>query len=204
VAVVDGEPRWWRHSVGRTLPGGTFDYWTILAEHRPDLEDYCGAWLRDHLHGYTGAVNLETIGGTVIEAHLRFADQWPDLYGHGWLDAIVELYTHGDWSYPDDDRAEGHSVVLFGPHGGHPVPPPAALVDDLVRRPGISSIQVTFHPDRDPARHAMPPGGFRLAVVNSRDLGAGRAAREELERAFRWNGTLSPRTQTTPELRRAG
>ena len=204
VVVVDGEPRWWRHSVGRTLPGGTFDYWTILAEHRPDLEDYCGAWLRDHLHGYTGAVNLETIGGTVIEAHLRFADQWPDLYGHGWLDAIVELYTHGDWSYPDDDRAEGHSVVLFGPHGGHPVPPPAALVDDLVRRPGISSIQVTFHPDRDPARHAMPPGGFRLAVVNSRDLGAGRAAREELERAFRWNGTLSPRTQTTPELRRAG
>ena len=36
-----------------------------------------------HLAGYTGMLNLETIGGTIIEAHLRFADQWPDLYGAG-------------------------------------------------------------------------------------------------------------------------
>ena len=40
-----------------------------------------------HLAGYTGMLNLETIGGTIIEAHLRFADQWPDLYGPGWVDA---------------------------------------------------------------------------------------------------------------------
>ena len=33
--------------------------------------------------GYTGMVNFETIGGRIIEAHLRFADQWPDLYGGG-------------------------------------------------------------------------------------------------------------------------
>ena len=26
-------------------------------------------------------INLETIGGRIIEVHLRFADQWPDLYG---------------------------------------------------------------------------------------------------------------------------
>jgi hypothetical protein len=29
-------------------------------------------------------VNLETIGGRIIEVHLRFADQWPDLYGARW------------------------------------------------------------------------------------------------------------------------
>ena len=44
--------------------------------------------------GYSGAVNIETIGGKIIELHLRFADQWRDLYGTGWLDAIVDLYTH--------------------------------------------------------------------------------------------------------------
>jgi hypothetical protein len=30
----------------------------------------------------------------------------------------------------------------------------------------------------------MPPGGFRLAVINATDLAAGLAARAELARAF--------------------
>ena len=44
-------------------------------------------------------LNLETIGGTIIEAHLRFADQWPDLYGPGWVDALVRLYEQGEWDF---------------------------------------------------------------------------------------------------------
>ena len=39
--------------------------------------------------------------------------------------------------------------------------------------PGVSSVQITFHEDKDPERHAMPPGGFRLAVVNAWNLPAG-------------------------------
>ena len=27
--------------------------------------------------------------------------------------------------------------------------------------PGVSRVQITFHEDKDPAQHAMPPGGFR-------------------------------------------
>ena len=38
----------------------------------PAIEDYCGAWIRRHLAGYTGMLNLETIGGRIIEVHLRF------------------------------------------------------------------------------------------------------------------------------------
>ena len=41
--------------------------------------------------------------------------------------------------------------------------------------PGVSSVQITFHEDRDAARHAMPPGGFRLAVVNAWNLQSGLA-----------------------------
>ncbi|HET6194972.1 MAG TPA: hypothetical protein VFE12_04425, partial [Acetobacteraceae bacterium] len=79
VALVDGEARWWRHTTGATGPGGTFDHWLIHAEAMPEIEDWCGAWSRQHLRGYTGMANFETIGGRIIEAHLRFADQWPDL-----------------------------------------------------------------------------------------------------------------------------
>ncbi|MDH3450333.1 MAG: hypothetical protein OEO18_19505, partial [Gammaproteobacteria bacterium] len=147
VVVIGGEAQWWRHSVGKTLGEGVFDFWTVLAADKPEIEQYCGDWLRTNLKGYSGAVNLETIGGKIIEVHLRFADQWPDLYGEGWIDAIVELYTRRRWRYADADRRDGYSVVLFGAHGVPYRHPPASLVDEIAARPGVTSVQITFHED---------------------------------------------------------
>jgi hypothetical protein len=184
VAVVRGEPRWWRHVTGKPAGEGTFDYWIIHAEPDAGIEEPCGAWIEKNLSGYTGMLNLETIGGTIIEAHLRFADQWPDLYGPGWVDALVELYERGDWNFSDDDRAEGYSAVLFGPHGHRYRHPLAAAVGEVKRMPGVTSVQITFHEDRAPESHAMPPGGFRLAIVNGFDLQATLAARTRLRECF--------------------
>lgn len=184
VAVVGGEPQWWRHVTGLSLGDGMFDYWTVAAEDRPELEDYCGRWLRKHLRGYSGIVNFETIGGRIIECHLRFADQWPDLYGEGWLDAVVELYARHRWRFADADRRTGYSVVLFGAHGPRYRPPSPATVREVLALPGVSSVQVTFHPDKPPEQHSMPPGGFRLAIVNCHDLDVGKQARERLALEF--------------------
>src|ERR1700733_6957843 len=180
VALVGGRPGWWRHTTGVTGPGGTFDYWHIHPEAMPDVEDWCGAWSSKHLAGYTGMVNFETIGSRIIEAHLRFADQWPDLYGPNWVEAVVQLYATGEWDYPDTNRSAGYSVVLFGPHG-RPYRHPSAAVQREVRgMAGVSSVQITFHEDKDAEHHAMPPGGFRLAVINAHSLAAGQAARARL------------------------
>jgi len=184
VAVVRGEPRWWRHVTGKPAGEGTFDYWTIHAEPDGGIEQPCGAWIEKNLPGDTGMLNLETIGGTIIEAHLRFADQWPDLYGPGWVDALVELYEKGAWNFPDDDRAEGYSAVLFGPHGPRYRHPPASVVEEARHMPGVTSVQITFHEDRAAESHAMPPGGFRLAIVNGFDLSATLAARARLREYF--------------------
>jgi hypothetical protein len=183
-AVIDGEPRWWRHATGKPLRGGTFDYWTVHAAPRPAIESYCGAWLEKHLRGYTGMVNFETIGGRIIECHLRFSDQWPDLYGAGWVDAAVRLYTEGAWSYADAGRRTGYSVVLFGAHGVS-----YSIERDKVREiaaeyPEVTSVQITFHADKPPEAHAMPPGGFRLAIVNCWDLDAGFDLRDRLALRF--------------------
>jgi hypothetical protein len=184
VALVDGEARWWRHSVGSTAPGGTFDHWRIEAAHRPEVETYCGAWASEHLHGYTGMANFETIGGRIIEAHLRFADQWPDLYGPGWVEAVIRLYETGMWSFDDGDRRDGYSVVLFGPHERAYRHPPALVVADIAAGTEVSSVQITFHDDKLPGQHSMPPGGFRLAIVNAWSLQAGADARERLRTCF--------------------
>ena len=58
------------------------------------------------------------------------------------------------------------------------------MVERLRATEGVSSIQVTFHEDRPPAQHSMPPGGFRLAIVNTFDLDVGRRIREQLALSF--------------------
>jgi hypothetical protein len=184
VVLVDGEPQWWRHARGMASGDGTFDHWEIAAGGNPDVEEWCGAWCRKHLRGYTGILNLETIGSRIIEAHLRFADQWPDLYGEGWVEALVRLYAKGEWQYADGERRTGFSVVLFMPHGRLYRHPPHALHRQVLGLPGISSLQITFHESLPPERHAMPPGGFRVAIVNCWDQAAGHRARDLLRTHF--------------------
>jgi hypothetical protein len=184
VAVVSGEVRWCRHATGLATSGGMFDYWTVHAEPDAALEAFLSKWTRAHLATYTGMLNFETIGGMIIEAHLRFADQWPDLYGPGWLEALVGLYRDKVWRFDDSTRRDGYSLALFRPHGRRFRKPPPCIVDAALTIPGASSIQITFYEDRAPEAHSMPPGGFRVALVNAIDLAAGHAAREVLAQWF--------------------
>jgi len=184
VAVAGGRALWWRHCRGTPGSLGIFDYWTVEAQERPQLEASLGAWVAQHLAGYTGMLNLETLSERIIDAHLRFSDQWPDLYGVGWLSAVVGLYQRGVWAFGEPARRRGYSVVLFGPHGREYLPPPAPLLAQLRRMPAVTSVQITFHANRLAASHPMPPGGFRLAIVNCTDLDAGRAARALLAQFF--------------------
>lgn len=183
-AVVDGALVWIRHATGYATVGGMFDYWKISAAHNSGLEDFLAAWIKKHMAGYSGMMNFETIGGTIIEAHLRFADQWPDLYGAGWVKALVGLYVNKTWVFDDGKRVDGFSVPLFGKHGiqfGHPC---AKTQDEVRQMEHVSSLQITFHEAKAAANHAMPPGGFRLAIVNATTLEAGLAAREKLKENF--------------------
>jgi len=136
------------------------------------------------LTGYTGMVNLETIGTTIIECHLRLSDQFVDLYGPGWVESVIGLYTNKVWSFEDDNRRKGYSVVLFGKHGTHYSSIDSSTIKELRKTPGVLSIQITFHEDRSPRSHAMPPGGFRLAIVNCWLLDSGFKVRDRLASLF--------------------
>jgi hypothetical protein len=184
VALARGRPVWSRHATGIPAGQGTFDRWILHARHRPALEAGLFAWSRRCLAGFTGIVNFETIGGRIIECHLRMAEQWLDLNGAGWLEAVVGLHRTGRWRFDDSGRRTGYSVVLFGRHGARWSIDRGA-VETLRETPGVSSIQITFDPDKPPEQHAMPPGGFRLAIVNCWDLAVGRRVRARLSELFR-------------------
>jgi hypothetical protein len=183
-AVLDGELMWSRQATGVPWDEGMFRHWTIHAVSDPALEGRLAEWVGRHMQGYTGMMNFETIGGVVIEAHLRFADQWCDLYGTGWVEALVELYAAGQWSFTERARQDGFSIPLFARHGGRYRHPPAALQEEVRAMPHVRSLQITFHEAKPPEDHAMPPGGFRLAVINATDLAAGQAARRRLAKAY--------------------
>jgi hypothetical protein len=182
LALVAGQVRWCRHTTGIPTAQGMFDYWIVHAEAMPELETYLSDWIGHCLGGFTGIVNIETIGGRIIECHLRMSDQWIDLNGSGWLAAVVDLYATGRWHLAEQRRT-GYSVVLFGPAEVIPRVDPT-IVGEWLKTDGVSSIQVTFDPSRPATAHAMPPGGFRCAIVNCWDLEVGIRARAELRRHF--------------------
>jgi hypothetical protein len=74
-------------------------------------------------------------------------------------------------------------VVLFGTPGVIPSVDNAAVAT-MLKTAGISSIQITFDASRTADAHAMPPGGFRLAIVNCWNLEVGHQVRSELRRLF--------------------
>lgn len=196
-AVLDGTIAWFRHATGKPADGGTFDYWTIHADPLPKLDGYLAKWVEAHMAGYSGMMNFETIDNRIIEGHLRFADQWCDLYGPGWVDALVRLYAERRWDFEDNDRVDGFSIPLFGRHGAtfrHPSPDAQRRVRTM---PRVRSLQITFFEDKRPDQHPMPPGGFRLGIVNATDLGCGLKARHELAKSFPHEAILQQDTGTT-------
>lgn len=183
-AIVQGQVEWLRHATGVPLGEGMFSHWTLHADEMPELAAYLKTWVRQHMDSYTGMMNFETIGGKIIEAHLRFADQWCDLNGAGWIDAVVQLYAKGQWHYKDEDRRVGYSIPLFAQHQEnfeHPTPEHQSRIRAM---PHVSSLQITFYENKNASDHPMPPGGFRVGLVNAWDLVAGCKAIDELAKAF--------------------
>ena len=190
-AVLRGQLVWSRHATGEAAGDGMFSHWTVHAGAMAGLEAYLARWVGLNMGNYTGMLNFETIAGRIIETHLRFADQWCDLYGKGWVEALVHLYAAGEWQFDDSERLDGYSVPLFASHDRHFRHPPPELQQRIRAMPGVTSLQITFHEDKAPRGHPMPPGGFRLGIVNCTDFAAGREGRRLLAAAYPTDAILT-------------
>jgi hypothetical protein len=191
-AVVRGRVAWIRHCTGDAAGDGMFVRWTIHAAVDPHLHAYLADWIARNLPDYTGMMNFETIGGRIIEAHLRFADQWCDLYGKGWVEALVHLYANSEWRFDDSARSDSYSLPLFAIHDRPFRHPPQGMQDCIRQITGVTSLQITFYEEKAPNIHPMPPGGFRIGIVNCTDLASGEEARRALASAYPPEAILTP------------
>ena len=191
-AIVKGDVKWMRHALGFPWHRGMFTHWVIETTQRPELNQLLTSWVKQHLGDYTGMMNFETIGGRIIEAHLRFADQWCDIYGKAWLDALVKLYAEGEWTLKNDAQKIAYSIPLFLKHGLVPPHPSDELQKRIRALPGVSSLQITYYESRKDTAHPMPPGGFRLGLINSFDYEEGLKARDVLATGFEGCELLIP------------
>ncbi|KAL2856471.1 hypothetical protein BJY01DRAFT_263519 [Aspergillus pseudoustus] len=189
IAVLAGKPVWFSHARGTPGPQQTFDYWEVNVSVDPSVQAYIATFVKTHLAEYTGMLNMETIGGKIIEIHLRFSPQWPDLYGSWFLPSIVDLYSGKRWTGPSNmeiyqtkKTRVGYSVVLFDEEKYASVG--ATLPDSALRQLetmfSVESITLWYNPKMPLETYPRPPGGFRVAWINGFDLAQCELAREVL------------------------
>ncbi|KAJ5517550.1 hypothetical protein N7527_009110 [Penicillium freii] len=198
MAVLNGKVVWLSHTLGIPSGGGTFDRWEVNVTVSQEDERALVGFVELHLPDYTGMLNAETIGGQIIEMHLRFTNQWPDLYPRGFLDAVVGLYQ-GKWCPTDEmvvNDTRGFSVVLFGtPKTESWAKPEMSLVEAIRSSHSLYSVQMPFTEGLPARHHAHPPGGYQLAIFNGPDLLQCLKAREDFKNVFSavnsWSSTIT-------------
>jgi hypothetical protein len=144
---------------GEKLQHGAFDYW----EFNPGLEQgyaewrYAYTWLEENLKGYTGCVNVETIGEAIIEVQLRMGDI--DRLGDVTLmQAIHTLYKNKEWHWNDEYLPETfYLAALFAQ--------PNTTFEINKKLVGRICDDLTYYQVDDPNKyHTNPSHGNRVAI----------------------------------------
>lgn len=187
LAVLNGKVVWLSHTLGIASGRGTFDRWEINVSVPQQHEKRLVYFIELHLSDYTGMLNAEMIGGRIIEMHLRFTNQWPDLYPHGFLNAVVGLYQ-GKWCPSEEmmmNDTRGFSVVMFGtPKIEVWAKPDMSLVEAIRSCHSLYSVQMPFTEGVPVRHHSHPPGGYQLATFNGPNLLQCMEAREDFKKIF--------------------
>ena len=176
VAVIHGQIKWMTHVKAYPGDNNTIDYWEVFQREKDEIAEMAEEFVCSYLGTYSGMVNFETIGNQLIEVHLRFAYQWPDLYSPEFISETIRLYARRQFKLGTQSQV-GYSLNLYGPHQQYKKPNIMEL-DTLVDGENVTSIQLPFHENIPFERQGMPLGGFHLGIINGHDRKACEAARK--------------------------
>lgn len=172
--MIDGKPVFLLTFLGHSLGQGIFDYWEIREASAP-LKEYLTSWMAMHLQNFTGCLNIETIGGKIIEVHLRMGDI--DRVGNPLLmQSIVDVYAGEKWNF----HSSLPPLYLFALWGEW-------NTNYSISKEKAAEIcqSLPFYQIDDPALYFQnPPGGVRIALVGSTSFEKGVKARQLLYENF--------------------
>jgi len=105
---------------GEKLQHGAFDYWYLINDdlYNHAIDDavrIAWSWAQEQLWDYTGCVNIEIIGTSIIEVQLRMGDI--DRLGCASLmESIHNLYATNNWTWKQPANFPEHFYIaaLFG------------------------------------------------------------------------------------------
>jgi len=151
---------------GEKLQHGSFDYWSLIGDHEHAVEDPLRAarsWAEEFLDYYTGCVNIEVIGTSIIEVQLRMGDI--DRLGCASLMESIHWLYKGDgwgWRKPSDFPTEFYMTALFAqPNVNFSIN--FNILDELCSN--LTYWQV----DKPELYHTNPSHGNRLAIFCGED-----------------------------------
>lgn len=173
-ALEDGKVVYYMAMEGKPIGEGMFDYWAMVQPDRK-LVNNLTKWIEKTLPEYTGLANLETIGGKIIEGHLRWGDSW--LSGDADLaQSVVSLYAGKGWKYKGQPDEFFVFPIWGDPNIRYKLPKDAvnafedsALIGDLEHE----------------AEGPTPIGGTRLALFSIANKSDGLALRKQTTSAFK-------------------
>ncbi len=158
---------------GEKLGQGMFDYWETI--EAPASTAYVSSWVKNNLSDYSGTINLETIGGKIIECHLRMGDI--DRLGNlQLLQNIINVYAGKDWTF-HEKLPPFYLFALWGDWNVN-----YSIDKNVVA--GIGKDLTCYQIDTPDLYFQNPPGGVRLAITCSYEKEKALLARYELYENF--------------------
>lgn len=166
IMIHNGLPVFHQSAVGKTAIGQTFDYWELIED---ELDFDIIVFIIENLTGYSGMLNVETIGNVPIELTFRHAGQFVDMYSSDFLNQLVNIYTNNDVNVSKLEQVTGrYSVPIFVP-----------FIDES----RCNDINIPFVKTVDTVDY-NPSGGKRLGYINTTDLEGALKDREEILKCY--------------------
>lgn len=115
IIIQKGKIVWIEAFKGIILSEGVFDYWERVTDKiSSSTVKKFKEWISLNLVNYTGCLCVETIGGSMIEAHLRMGDLDRTM-NVNLIQSVIDIYEGKDWSYYHKEPASSFFIfALFG------------------------------------------------------------------------------------------
>lgn len=180
--IKNGEIVWFCPTEGipDQIRVGAFEAWNILTDFI--IPEPISLFFNEYFKEFKGIVNIELIGEHMIEMHLRMSSQWIDLNGETWTQDLINFYLFNSTEI-NRNIPKGHSIPLF--LDDYPSQQLSEkFINDTIDIFKLSSIQITYDINKLRNRSSMPPGGVRVAVINSTIYYSAILAKEHIRNQF--------------------